>query len=150
MADNQSLYPVFEIPTMATETTSRDAQMEFRPAPLFDYEKGDFVRDGANHVIMVDGREAYMNWAQKVIMTQYGAALSYMTVGIDADGAMQAPTHAATESILERSITETLLANPCTERVYDFSFEWNADSMMVHFIIQPMAWAAFDIEQMIV
>lgn len=147
MADQ--LFPVFEIPTTAVSST-KDAEREFRPAPLFDYDTGDFVRDGANRVVMVDGREAFRVWVQKVISTQVGTCLSYLGVGIDAESAMSAPTHEAAESILERSISEALLANRCTERVYDFGFDWDSDSVHIHFTVQPKSWAAFDIDQRIV
>lgn len=149
MADSNQLYPVFDIPQTSVQE-EQDEGREFRPAPLFDYEKGDFVRDSANKVIMVDGRDSYRTWAQKVLNTQIGACLGYMGVGIDVESALQAPTHEAVQSMLERTITEALLSNPCTERVYNFRFKWYADVINVTFTIQPKAWAAFDIEQNIV
>lgn len=148
MADNQ-LYPVFDIPSSIT-TLTQEAEREFKPAPLFDYEKGDFVRDGANRIVMVDGRQAYMNWATKVLKTQVGSCLSYPEFGIDAEGAMQAPTHEAVESALERTISEALLSDPRTERIYDFDFEWDADIVLVSFAIKPRNWAAFDINMNVV
>lgn len=145
----EQLYPVFEIPS-ADIAASQDAERDFKPAPLFDYETGDFVRDGANRIVMVDGREAFKSWVRKTLKTQVGACLAYLENGIDIEGAMREPTHAAVQSALERTITEALLANPCTERVYDFGFEWIADTVKVRFTVQPKSWAAFDIEQNIV
>ena len=55
MAD--SLYPVFEIPTLRPIST--DEEQTFKPAPYFDFEKGDFVRDGANRVLIADGYEKH-------------------------------------------------------------------------------------------
>lgn len=149
MADSNQLYPVFDIPD-TTDTVTQESGREFLPAPLFDYEKGDFVRDGANRVVMVDGRDAYRTWAQKILKTQVGACLSYIGTGIDIEGALKAPTHEAVQSMLERTISEALLSNPCTERVYNFSFAWDADVITVRFTIQPKNWAAFDIEENIV
>ena len=149
MADENQLYPVFDI-TGFEDEESAAAEQDFKPAPLFDYEKGDFVRDGENRVVMVDGREAYKNWVRKVISTQVGSCLSYPDFGIDYEGAMQLETPEAVQSELEMTITEALTANPCTERVYDFGFEWDADFVTVSFTVQPKNWAAFDIEQNIV
>ena len=148
MADNQ-LYPVFNVP-VADVIESQDAEQEFKPAPLFDYEKGDFVRDGANRVVMVDGREAFKNWVLKTISTQRGSCLAYPDIGIDYEGALLAPTHEAVQSALERTISEALLSDPHTDRVYDFEFKWQADSITVSFTVQPKSWAAFNIEQTIV
>ena len=145
----EQLFPTFEIPTTAV-SAQRDAEMEFRPSPLFDYDTGDFVRDGANRVVMVDGREAFRVWVRKIVSTQINSCLAYWGTGIDAENAMQAPSRAASESILERSISEALLANTCTERVYGFQFTWEPDSVHVHFTVQPKAWAAFDIDQNVV
>lgn len=145
----EQLFPTFEIPATPLNA-KKDAEMEFRPSPLFDYDAGDFVRDGANRVVMVDGREAFRVWVRKIVNTQIQTCLSYMDAGIDAESAMQAPNRAAAESILERSISEALLNNTCTERVYDFQFTWDADAVQVHFTVQPKAWAAFDIDQKIV
>lgn len=148
MPDTQ-LYPTFDIPSAGTVADSNEG-MEFKPSPKFDYERGDFVRDGANRVIMVDGRDAFKIWVQKVLKTQITACLCYLSTGIDMEGALAAPTHEAVQSALERTITEALLANPCTERVYGFEFSWEADTIHVHFTVQPRAWAAFDIDQNIV
>ena len=149
MAEGNQLYPVFDIPG-SEEEIAQAAEQDFKPAPLFDFEKGDFVRDGANRVVMVDGREAYKNWVRKTICTQIGSKLSYPGFGIDYEGAMQLDSHEAVVSELERTITEALTANPCTERVYDFEFEWDADIVNVSFTVQPKNWAAFDIEQKVV
>ena len=149
MADTNQLYPVFDVP-FADAIESQDAEQEFKPAPLFDYDKGDFVRDGANRVVMVDGREAFKNWVLKTISTQRGSCLAYPDIGIDYEGALLAPTHEAVQSALERTISEALLSDPHTDRVYDFEFKWQADSITVSFTVQPKSWAAFNIEQTIV
>lgn len=48
------LYPVFDIPTI-WQSDSQSTQA-FMPGPLFDFDLGDFVRDGSNRIVMVDGR----------------------------------------------------------------------------------------------
>lgn len=72
MAESQKLYPVFEIPAM--QASDDTEEQVFLPAPLFDFDTGDFVRDGANRVVMVNGRDAFMLWVLKTLQTQPGLA----------------------------------------------------------------------------
>ena len=130
MAD--SLYPVFEIPTLRPIST--DEEQTFKPAPYFDFEKGDFVRDGANRVLIADGYEAYKAWVLKVLKTQQRACLSYMGTGIDQESSMAEPSREAVQTAFERTIT-----------VYDFDFTWNANVLNISFVVKPKAWAAFDV-----
>jgi len=100
MAD--SLYPVFEIPSLAAEDD--EAERVFKPSPLFDFDTGDFVRDGANRVVMVDGRDAYIIWVLKALKTQQGACLAYMDTGIDYEDAMSETPREAVQAAFERTI----------------------------------------------
>ena len=108
------------------------------------------MRDGSNRVVMIDGRDAFILWVLKILSTQQGACLSYLEQGVDIEGCMAEENRAAVQSALERSITESLMAHPCTERVYDFGFEWDTDSVRVSFIVKPKAWAAFDAQMNVV
>lgn len=146
MAD---LYPSFDIPVNSTTTLVEEQSRRFKPAPYFDFSLGDFVRDGAHHVVMQDGREAYKNWCEKILYTEYGSCLSYLGVGIDLDSAVSAPSRSAAESILTRTITETLSRHPCTDKVYDFSYTWLGEAVYLTFKIQPKSWANFTIEHTI-
>ncbi|MBR1566745.1 MAG: DUF2634 domain-containing protein [Oscillospiraceae bacterium] len=146
MAD--TLYPVFDIP--ADDEDEEDVEQRFLPTPLFDFESGDFVRDGSNRIVMVDGRDAFILWVLKILSTQEGACLSYLEQGVDIEGCMAEENRPAIESALERSITEALMVHPCTERVYEFDFEWDTDSVRVSFIVKPKAWPAFDAQMNVV
>ena len=143
MADAENgLYPVFNIPTM--DAADESDEPVFMPSPLFDYDTGDFVRDGANRVVYVGGREAYILWVLKILNTQTGSCPAYMYAGIDAEGAMQQPTRAAVECAFERTITEALMSHPLTERISDFDFKWNASTLHITFMVKAKPWAAFD------
>ena len=145
----ERLYPTFDIP-VSSGMSDRDVEQRFLPTPLFDFELGDFVRDGQNRVVMVDGRDGFILWVLKMMETQQGACLAYLDRGVDAEGAMAEDSRAATQSALERTITEAVLSHPCAERVYDFEYEWDADSVHVSFTVKPKAWAAFNAEMTIV
>ncbi len=137
-----SLFPTFEIPNVVTADEQEDAV--YKPTPLFDFEKGDFVRDGANRVIMADGLQAYRMWVLKALQTQQSACLSYLDIGVDYEGALAETTHSAVQAELERAITEALLMHPMTLRVRDFEFEWNANILSVQFTVQGRGLPAFD------
>ena len=53
--------------------------------------------------------------------------------------------HGSHSHTVRISTREALLANPCTDRVYDFSFEWDGDALYTAFTVKPKNWAAFDI-----
>lgn len=137
------LYPVFDIPTIWQSDT--DTTEAFMPGPLFDFDIGDFVRDGANRIIMVNGRDEYMLWCLKMLKTQLWACEAYPDCGIDVDGALEETSRKAIESEFERTITEALRVSPCTERVYGFEFLWDGDELQIKFIVKPKNWDAFDI-----
>lgn len=145
----EQLYPVFRIPTIARQTEEEQEQ-SFYPGPLFDFNEGDFVLDGAHQFMMVDGLDEYMIWCLKTLKTQIGACAAYPEYGIDMEGALSEPNHAAICSAFERTITEGLMRNPRTERVYDFEFAWRADELAVVFIVKPKGLDAFDITMNVV
>ena len=128
------LYPVFDIPeTLPDEIEDNEV---YRPTPLFDFEVGDFIRDGANRVIMVDGREAYRQWVLKMLNTPYGACRAYPMLGLDHEGAMAEIDRSAVEATFERVITECLLQHPMTERIREFEYSWASDELAVNFTVQ--------------
>lgn len=139
----ESLYPTFDIPS--AEPANQQAERNMLPCPLFDFDTGDFVRDGANRVVMVDGRDAYILWVLKALKTQQSSCLGYLGYGVDHESALAESTREAMQSAFERSITEALLLHPCTERVFDFTFEWDSDTLYIGFTVKPYQWASFNV-----
>lgn len=145
----EQLFPVFEIPSIVQqETESRDEA--FYPGPLFDFDAGDYVRDGQHQILMVDGLDTYMLWCIKALKTQLGACASYPDFGIDVDGALSEANNAAICSAMERTITEALMRNPRTERVYSFEFVWTANVLAIVFIVKPKDLDAFDLSMNVI
>ncbi len=145
---SDSLYPTFPVPEVVPEdTTGTDT---YRPSPLFDFEKGDFVRDGANRVVYTDGRDAYKMWVFKTLNTQLGACLPYPGIGIDYDGALASGQRSVIQAELERAITEGLLRHAMTQRVKDFVFTWRAESLYASFTVQGINAPAFNVNMQII
>ena len=100
------------------------------------------MRDGANRLVLCDGKKAYVTWCLKVVMTERCTKLSYSDkIGTEMIDALKQHGTAAVESALERTITEALMVNPLTEYVRGFTFEWHgSDSLGVTFVVKGQDW----------
>lgn len=138
------LYPAFELPEVYGEDEER--KRAYRPAPLFNFETGDFVRDAMGRVAFGDGKAAYEQWCVKMLSTQFSACLAYPDLGVDGEGALVETGRAAIQAALEKAIIEALMHHPATRRVKEFSFEWDSDAVKASFTVESVNWAAFDLE----
>lgn len=103
----------------------------YRPSIYFDYEIGDFRRDGANRLVHCTGQEAWVQWCIKCLSTQRYAYLSYPSdYGIDYDIVFNATTRAEAENELTRQISEALAADPLQRLSYieEMTFDWLDDT----------------------
>ena len=78
MAEKQ-LYPVFEVPDFVAKKNEENRKQQYKPSVYFDYATGDFRLDGAGRMAGASGREAYMQWCIKTVMTERDAFLAYST-----------------------------------------------------------------------
>ena len=135
-----TLFPVIEVPEIAIPGQS--VNRPYSPSVNFDFEKGDFVRDGAYRMTSSSGLETYMQWCRKVCLTERDRFLSYSTdIGIESESSLSQADRAAVESALERTITEALMVNVHTEYVRNFIFKWGADTLEVEFTVKAKQWA---------
>lgn len=142
-----NLYPTFEPPTIVEQEQPQLAP-EYPKSYLFDFEKGDFVLDGAGRIVIADGYTAWVQWCVKTVLTERFAYLAYSwNYGVEIDEALKQPTHAAVETEVERTITEALIIDPRTEMVKDFSFRWYADELYVTFTVVPVIGNVARIEE---
>lgn len=142
MADNTNnttLFPVFDVPEI--DTTTQSEQRVYKPSVYFDFASGDFKRDGAYKMVTATGKEAYMQWCQKVVMTERDACLAYTTdIGVEKEAALSKGDRAAVESALEKTITEALMVNNHTEYVRSFEFTWEGDNLWMSFTAKGKEW----------
>ena len=148
----EDLFPVFDVPSdLADEADENDegSGTEYAPGPLWDYETGDFVIDGAKRTIYGSGYDSWVLWCTKTIMTQRWAFLAYSDAhGVEADEAFAEPDRDAVESSFERTITEALEADPLerTLLVRNFDFTWLADSLEIQCEVVATDGSTADIE----
>jgi hypothetical protein len=137
-----NLYPTFEMPELV-EQQQTQPEPGYPESYLFDFEKGDFVLDGAGRIVIADGYTAWAQWCVKTVLTERFAYLAYSgNYGVEIDKALKQPTRAVVETEVERTITEALLADPRTYAVRDFSFEWKGDELYVSFTVIPVVGEA--------
>ncbi|MCL2087662.1 MAG: DUF2634 domain-containing protein [Oscillospiraceae bacterium] len=132
---NNALFAVFELPDEIEDVQSQDM---YKLAPLWDFESGEFVLNGARQPVYGTGYDAWVLWCSKAILTQRWAHFAYSgNSGIEAREAFSEPDRQSQESALERTITEALLADPLerTQQVKDFRFLWGVDSLEINCVI---------------
>lgn len=138
----QSLYPTFNLPAVVADN-ERPKKRSYKQSFFFDYEVGDFLRDGANRFVLAEGREAFCQWCLKQCATERGTKLAYSDkIGVEiVRAAKEENDIAAVESAIQRTITEALMVNPETEYVKNFQFSWNgADRLQVSFVVKGHEW----------
>lgn len=139
MAETKNLFPVFDVPEIETPTQAETRS--YKPSVYFDYEKGDFRRDGAGKMTYSTGKETYMQWCIKVVQTERDAFMAYSTdIGTETEAALAESDRAAVESALEKTITEALMVNNHTEYVRGFEFSWEADALHLTFTVKGKEW----------
>lgn len=135
----KNLFPVFEVPEIITPAPAEE--QKYKPSVYFDYELGDFRRDGANKMVEAEGREAYRQWCIKTVLTERLARMSYSDeIGTELYDALKQADKQAVESDMERTITEALMVNKRTEYVRGFEFTWDSDGLYCDFIVKGKEW----------
>lgn len=148
MANN--LFPEgYEDEIITEEDLTSDTPIGYRNGIAFDYETGDFKRDGKNKILDCDGIESWKAWCINCIQTERYAFLACPSYfGISTTAAMQAASREEAESVLIREITEGLLADPYerTNYVENVEFDWTApDAVTVYAIIHGIDDVTIDI-----
>lgn len=136
MADE--LFPVFDFP----EIDDTDYEEEiYSPSVYFDFEKGDFARDGANRMVEANGKDAFIQWCIKTIYTERSALLAYDDdIGVEFEQLADLPSREEKESAIEESIADALSVHPAFESISDFSFTYSGDEFYVSFTVKGYPW----------
>lgn len=139
----------YENEVITAEDIAAEEPTGYRNGVAFDYELGDFPRDGKNKLLDSTGIESWKSWCINCLQTERYKHLAYSTdFGIELEAVMKASSQEEAESILTRQITEALLADPYerTEYVSDITYEWTApDSVAVTVTIHGIDDVTIDI-----
>lgn len=134
----EQLFPIFDIPEIEEEAEDEE---KYYPSVFFDFEKGDFVLDGAHRMTQAGGREAYMQWCLKMVDTERDACLAYSDdIGTEFEEMASIGDRLTRESEIKSTITDALMVHPCTEYVRNFKFQHEADSCWATFTVKGYGW----------
>ena len=129
MANN--LMPVsYEIEKdLATEDLTEESEVRYRNGIAFDYEIGDFKRDGKNKILDSDGIESWKSWCINCLQTERYKHLAYSSdFGIELDAVFNATSREEAESHLTYQITEAIMADPYQRAKYVPEIEYTWES----------------------
>ena len=148
MADN--LYPEgYDLEVITEADLQSGDPIGYRNGVAFDYETGDYPRDGMNKMLDSTGIESWKSWCINCLHTERYKHLAYSTdFGIETDAAFRATSRDEAESILTRQINEALLADPYerTKYVSEITFDWTApDSVVVEVTIHGIDGVTIDV-----
>ena len=136
MADQ--LFPTFDFPEIEDDDLEKE---RYSPSVFFDYEKGDFIRDGANNMFVADGKEAFIQWCIKTVYTERSNFLAYDDdIGVEFEQLAYASSREEKENIIIDSITDALSIHPAFESIEDFVFDYHGDECIVSFTIKGYQW----------
>ena len=130
------LFPAFDLPDVQD---TKEKTERYYPSAYFDFQTGDFRRDGANKVVTADGRDAFIQWCLKVTSTERETCLAYSSdIGVELEQVQDNTAQA--ESDIEKTITDALKVNPATEYVKDFAFSHEGDDIYCTFTVKGYPW----------
>lgn len=132
-----------------SEIAKEESTAKYLNGVAFDYEIGDFQRDGKNKLLDNNGIESWKSWCINCIQTERYKHLAYsFNFGIETDPVFRASSREEAESILSRQITEAIMADPYQRAQYvsEIEFMWEApDCLEVHATIQGIDDVSIDV-----
>ncbi len=103
--------------------------IEFGRSWRYDYDAGNFVMTPSGRVAVADGKEAWVQWCHKALLTpRYRHVIYSRDYGSELDTLIgTGQGRAVLESELTRMVTEALLVDVRTASVDQFTFSWAED-----------------------
>lgn len=145
-----NLFPEgYEEEVILAEDLVEDRPIGYRNGVAFDYENGDYKRDGRNRLLDCDGIESWKSWVINCMQTERYKHLAYNSdFGIELDKVFAAESREEAENILTREITEAILADEYQRTAYieSIEYDWPApDSIRVHAVLHGIEDVTIDI-----
>ena len=139
----------YETEVINEEDIKEESVTGYRNGMAFDYENGDFKRDGQYKIMDSDGIESWRSWCINCLQTERYNCLAYSSdFGIETGKALLASSHAEAENILIREINEAIMADPYqrTEYIEDIVFDWSdPDTVCAQVTIHGISDVTIDI-----
>lgn len=121
-----------------------------RKSYLFDFDKGDFIKNPDGSLVICTPKQAYRQWCQKVMLTPRFKKLAYPDYyGNELDRLIGSSlNYSAIELEIERMVIEALEVHPKTLSVGDFKFNWydGYDTLVYSCIVTDTDREKFELE----
>ncbi|ENZ9550532.1 DUF2634 domain-containing protein [Clostridioides difficile] len=110
-------------------------ELDLKGSFLFDFIKGEFVKNADGTLKRCNKVEAYKQWCQKAILTPRYKRSAYSSVyGSEIKDLIASNlSQSAKELEISRLIKETILVHPYTKEVSNFIFNWLENSRLVNY-----------------
>lgn len=121
---------LFPTATPAEEPVAAESeQVFFGRSWRFDFEAGEFVTTPTGKVAGSEGKEAWIEWCKKALLTERYRYLVYSrNYGQEyAELIRSGLPRSAIEMEIQRITTETLMSDPRTANVDNFTYEWDGE-----------------------
>lgn len=145
-----NLYPEgYEDVVITMQDLKANQPVGYKNGIAFDYEAGDFKRDGMNKILDSTGIQSWKDWCINCLQTERYKHLAYSAdFGIELDAVFSASNREEAENILTRQISEALMADPYerTAFVSEIKYNWTApDTVYVDVTVHGISDVTIDI-----
>ncbi|HGM1477091.1 DUF2634 domain-containing protein [Clostridioides difficile] len=130
-----NLFPQNETFETVELKNNNENELDLKGSFLFDFEKGEFVKNADGTLKKCDKVQAYKQWCQKAILTPRYKRSAYSSVyGSEIKELIASNlSKNAKELEISRLIKETILVHPYTKEVGEFNFNWLENSRLVEY-----------------
>jgi len=141
-----NLFPTAE--AVVGDPTGSAEQIVFGRSWRFDFGTGEFVTTPTGKVAESEGKEAWVEWCQKALMTERYRHLVYSrNYGQEFEDLIRSGLpRSAIEMEIERIATETLMTDPRTAGVDGFAYEWAGESCFFSCVVTNVHEETAEIE----
>lgn len=142
------LFPVWAMPGPVAAQVGQTATIQYPPDYLFDFERGEFVKDGAGRPVKCDGYTAWAQWITLANLTQRGRFMGVPNwFGVDFDGAMRKPGQGAYQAYIAREHADASRPHRGTGQCQNFQFRSEqGDESHYSFEVHPARGTAIRID----
>lgn len=136
------------------ELVAEDLEEEvtgYHPGYYYDFETGDYKKNGSNDVVLAAGVDSWKQWCIKCLNTQKGSCAAYYELGVDYESILQHEERDYVESKLVNAISEALMNDPYkrTVGVDNVEFIWGVDSLSANVTVRGIENVTIDITTVI-
>jgi len=122
---------LFPESTGTSEFKVQDTAVKFGRSWRYNFEKGEFELSLTRKVTEINDVDAWVEWCKKALATQRYRYMAYSrNHGHEFEDLISRNlSRQGNESEIKRIVTETLMVDPRTAVVENFTFDWDGDAV---------------------